>query len=251
MNRIPQQPPPKRLTATPKAWRPSRTAVRATALIGISLLSGFAFRVPQPEQVMATNATPPVLVSEASAVPVRLGGGTETTRAIIIEEPAIQELPDGERGPFYLESVSLDPEVQNSIWEVCHEDPRLFATVMGIANKESRFKADAIGDSGNSLGLMQVQPRWHQERMDRLGATDLMDPVQNARVAVDYIYWIAERLNPEHPEDAYGTEMLLMAYNQGWWGAEKSWDNGTTSTSYSREVSGYIESYLTEMEVAP
>lgn len=246
MNRIPQQPPPKKLTAAPKAWRPSRTAVRATALIGISLLSGFAFRVPPPEQALATNDQTPAIVSEASAVPIRIDGGSETAKPIIIEDPGLYEQPE-EKSLTYLESVSLDPETQNAIWEVCHEDPNLFCTVMAIANKESRFKTDAIGDNGNSIGLMQVQPRWHQERMDRLGVTDLKDPVQCATVAVDYIYWIAERLIPEQPEDAYGTEMLLMAYNQGWWGAEKSWNNGTTSTAYSREVMGYIESYLAEL----
>lgn len=240
MNYAAQKRIPSRSTAAPpRVWKPSRTAIRAAFLIGIPLLSGLAFRTPvtMSEPALATDAQqPPAIVAQTEAAYVE--------QAFIITEKPVQI-------SHSLESVSLDPEVQNSIWEVCHEDPRLFATVMGIANKESRFKADAIGDSGNSLGLMQVQPRWHQERMDRLGVTDLMDPVQNARVAVDYIYWIAERLNPEHPEDAYGTEMLLMAYNQGWWGAEKSWDNGTTSTSYSREVSGYIESYLTEMEVAP
>lgn len=227
--------PPAQLAAPPppSARRPNRTAVRAVALIGISLLSGFVFRTPPPEQTTVADAQPPAIVIQA---PDHTATKVPPPTA---EEPALH----------YLEAVNLAPEIQDRIWSVCREDPKLFCLVMAIANKESRFDADAIGDNGDSLGLMQIQPRWNQERINRLGVTDLMDPVQSAMVAVDCIDWIAERLSPGNPEDAYTSEMLPMAYNQGWWGAEKYWNNGTTSTAYSREVMGYFAEYLADMGV--
>ena len=262
MNRIPQAP-PKRLAAAPQARRFSRTAVRAAALIGVSLLSGFAFRTPPvTEPALATDATPPPSQVEPAA-PEQTPAAIEiavTIEAPAPEAPPATETPAPEEQPTedpeieaitYLESADLDPETQNAIWEVCKENPRLFCMVMAMAYQESRFDTQAVGDHGNSLGLLQVQPRWHQERMNRLGVTDLMDPVQNAMVAVDYIDWIANLLNPEHPEDAYATEMLLMAYNQGWAGAKESWSLGTYSTYYSRVVMGSYAAFMEEMEVEP
>ena len=72
---------------------------------------------------------------------------------------------------------------------------------------ETTYNIDAIGDNGNSFGLLQVQPRWHYSRMERLGCTDLLDPFQNVTVAVDYL---AEQI------ENYGSlEKGLVAYNKG------------------------------------
>lgn len=81
------------------------------------------------------------------------------------------------------------------------------AIIFAIAHRESNYKADVVGDSGASLGLMQVQPYWHSERMERLGCTDLFDPYQNATVAIDYLVELLTR---------YRTiDKALTAYNKG------------------------------------
>ena len=80
---------------------------------------------------------------------------------------------------------------------------------------------------------------------------ELREKIKLLQEAVDYIDWIADLLNPEHPEDAYATEMLLMAYNQGWAGAKESWSLGTYSTYYSRVVMGSYAAFMEEMEVEP
>ena len=235
MNRQQKTAPAQRAAPPPVAWRPSRTTLRATFLIGISLLSGFAFKEPTTEKEL-TAPQQPAITTEA---PEML---TEDTIQII-------EIGQPIRVHHYLESVSLDMETQDSIWKVCKENPRLYCTVMAIARRETIFDPDAIGDNGNSLGLLQIQPRWHQERMDKLGVTDLMDPIQNAMVAVDYIDWIAERLTPDAPEDSYGTHALLMAYNQGWSGATGYWQQGIHDTEYSRAVVDYFTAYMNELGV--
>lgn len=50
---------------------------------------------------------------------------------------------------------------------------------------ESRYQADA--ENGGCIGIMQIMPKWHQERMERLGVTDLTDIRQNMTVAADYL----------------------------------------------------------------
>ncbi len=73
-------------------------------------------------------------------------------------------------------------EMSNEIGMEYHICPEL---LQSIAFQESRFQADA--QNGNCTGLMQINPVWHQERMDRLGVTDLYDPAQNMEVAADYL----------------------------------------------------------------
>ena len=78
-----------------------------------------------------------------------------------------------------------------------------------------KFDADVIGDNGDAFGLMQVQPKWHRERMDKLGVTDLLDPYQNVTVALDYLVELLGRDK--------GLEWALAAYNAGATGANKGY----------------------------
>jgi soluble lytic murein transglycosylase-like protein len=103
--------------------------------------------------------------------------------------------------------VSLNETLQDHIFTVCEEyqvDPSI---IVAMIENESEFYAGAIGDGGNSFGLMQIQPRWHKERMERLGCDDLLDPYQNVMVGVDYI--------SELIECDKGMTWALMAYNGG------------------------------------
>lgn len=256
MKRIPKA------SAFPASSRAQRQTARKVIEIGsvaaLALLSGFAFKGPIAEPAQAVKTDPPaIFTTEASAawLPNEERGTyippiapEITVTEPVIQTPAPEPEPEPEPILHSIEAVSLELETQEAVWLVCKENPTLYSMVLAMGFYESGFDPEAVGDHGNSIGWMQVQPRWHQERMDRLGVTDLKDPVQNAMVAVDYIDWIAERLNPEHPEDAYGTHALLMAYNQGWQGANESWSAGRYSTNYSRKVLDLAATYLTEME---
>ncbi len=76
------------------------------------------------------------------------------------------------------EVVEISEELGGQ-YNICPE------VIQAICYKESRFQADAEG--GGCVGIMQVAPKWHKERMDRLGVTDLTDMRQNMTVAVDYL----------------------------------------------------------------
>lgn len=79
--------------------------------------------------------------------------------------------------------------------------------VKALIEEESGWVASAEGDNGNSIGLMQIQERWHKERMKRLGVTNLYDSEQNITVGCDIL---SELLNK------YGNYRdALSAYNSG------------------------------------
>lgn len=139
---------------------------------------------------------------------------TEET-AEVITEPVATELPVTEateppekEPPVILYDVPLDAELQLHIIETAEAHGIDPAIIFAIAFRETRYRPELIGDGGNSLGLMQVQPYWHSERMERLGCSDLLDPFQNVTVAVDYL---SEMLG------WYGGDMAkaLTAYNRG------------------------------------
>ena len=130
--------------------------------------------------------------------------------------------------------VPLSEDLQKHIIEQCENrgvDPAL---VMGMIKAESSFREGAVGDGGNSLGLMQVQPRWHQKRMDEYGCDDLMDPYQNVTVGIDIIAdWL---------DVGRGVEYALMGYNGGNPYAKEMWSAGQVS-EYAQKVLRYAEGY--------
>ncbi|MCM1192694.1 MAG: lytic transglycosylase domain-containing protein [Acetatifactor muris] len=97
--------------------------------------------------------------------------------------------------------------------------------LQAVAWQESRYQEDA--EAGGCSGLMQVSERWHRERMERLGASDLHDPEENMRVAADYLAELAEEY-----EDI---GMALMVYNG---------DSGAGEYRETGKLSGYAEAVL-------
>lgn len=145
---------------------------------------------------------------------------TEDVTQDVSEEPVIKLYYD----------VPLDYDLQDYIIHLCEEHHIDPAVVIAMIECESNFQADAIGDGGNSEGLMQIQSYYHAERMDRLGCTNLFDPFQNVTVGIDIL---AELI------DYYegNVEMALMAYNAGCSGAYEYWfSKGVYSNEYSRAV---------------
>lgn len=108
----------------------------------------------------------------------------------------------------YYDSIPLDKELQNYIIKQAHANGIQPQIVMAMIDRESDFDIHCIGDGGDSYGAMQIQPKWHNERMKKLGCTDLLDPYQNVTVGIDYL---AELL------DRYDGDMAkaLVSYNQG------------------------------------
>ena len=103
--------------------------------------------------------------------------------------------------------VPLSHALQDFIFAECEKHNMAPALIIAMIEQESNFDASAIGDDGASTGLMQIQSKWHEERMDKLGCTDLLNPFENVAVGIDYI---AELKDID--SDLY---WVLMAYNGG------------------------------------
>ena len=123
--------------------------------------------------------------------------------------------------------VPLDRELQDALRSACEEFDVDMALALAVIRRETAFQ-NLVGDDGKSLGFMQIQQRWHEERMERLGVTDLMDPPGNFRVGCCFL---AELL-----ED-YPLENALAYYNGG------SPDPTERTRRYAQSVMGYMEEY--------
>lgn len=146
--------------------------------------------------------------------------------AIPIPEPVEIAPPEPEPIEYrHREDIPLDAEVQDHIYTVCEEKDIEPEIIFAMIWRESRYQVDILGDSGRAYGLMQIHPRWHSDRMERLGATDLLDPIQNVTVGIDIL---SEQLN------RYGDiAKALVAYNAG---------------SYRGTITNYAKDVLAEAE---
>lgn len=125
--------------------------------------------------------------------------------------------------------IPLEYNLQQFIIQSCLEkqlDPEL---VFAVIEKESTYNPDLIGDNGNSFGLMQIQYRWHTDRMKALDCTDLLNPYENVYVGID----ILAELFDKYPNDI---NYVLMCYNGGEMFAQKQVAKGIYTTEYTRAV---------------
>lgn len=130
---------------------------------------------------------------------------------------------------FY--DVPLDTDLQAHIINECGaygiDDPGI---ILAMIQRESSYDSNSIGDNGMAYGLMQVWPKWHWDRMERLGVTDLLNPYQNVTVGIDYLAELLEKYDGN-------MTMALVAYNKGPSDAyEDCFSKGVYSSWYSDDV---------------
>lgn len=111
--------------------------------------------------------------------------------------------------PYY--SVPLSYELQEDLRCACDSAGIDMVLALAVIQQETNYQ-NVVGDSGESFGYMQVQEKWHAERMKRLDVTDLMDPLSNFRVGCDYLAELLGR---------YDLDSALTAYNSGSPGSSK------------------------------
>lgn len=102
--------------------------------------------------------------------------------------------------------IPLPEYLQTYTIEVCREyniNPLIIFAMMEV---ESLYTIDIIGDNGNAVGILQIHPRWHQERANKLNVS-IYEVEGNILVAVDLL---TELL---HKYGNYG--LAITAYNRG------------------------------------
>lgn len=194
-----------------------------TAIVSISSVNAEQAEPIIPEKPICEFTTLPTI--EETVEPTQEPTETEPPVAEATEPSEAETEPQ-----VILYDVPLSEELQIHIINLCERfniDP---AVVLAQIWKESNFNSASVGDGGDSIGLMQIQSKWHSGWMEQLRCPDLFDPFQNVTVG---IHILADHLN--HYEG--NLEMALVAYNAGRSGAEKHWfSQGEYSSDYSRAV---------------
>lgn len=192
-----------------------RIKIVFVALLTLIALAGYLRVEPQAEVMQEQTTT-----------------AEQPTTTAIVEVEIVETVAE----PTYkLCDIPLDEELQIWVFDYCkdkHINPYL---VFAMCERESNYNADEVGDRGNSLGIMQIQPKWHQWRMDKLGLFDWMDATQNIMIGIDILL------------DLYGknddTAWVLMAYNGGVAYANRHYEAGNIS-----EYAEYIMARAEELE---
>lgn len=87
--------------------------------------------------------------------------------------------------PAYYEDTYIKAEYVETCVQIGEEYGICPELLMAIIERESSGRADA--ENGSCKGLCQVSEKWHADRMDALGITDIYDPESNIRLCADYL----------------------------------------------------------------
>lgn len=99
--------------------------------------------------------------------------------------------------------------------------------IIAIIEAESSGRWNIVSEH-NAVGLMQIIPEYHTERMERLGVTNIYDPYSNILVGVDYLSELAKKYDD--------LPTVLMCYNEGEYGtAIERAENGEWS-DYAKKI---------------
>lgn len=195
----------KKLTREERSYRKHRRMYIASIVLWVLVVIG----------LLVWTITPLSRATEQGPVP-------EAPVAQMVEEPeAVSMEYDPVRG-----DVPLDAETQRLLYQACGETGIRYELALAVIWQETDFR-NVIGDGGESFGYMQVQPKWHSERMERLGVTDLLDPYGNFLVGLDFL---AELLETHELTDT------LTRYNSG----------RTGNSQYAQSVLNYLNILTTE-----
>lgn len=165
------------------------------------------------------NTTHPTLCVTAATNEELVNGGW-------ITEESLRIYPD----------ENLDGCLQQYMKEKAEANDIPFEILLAIAKKESNYNPKAKSNTGDH-GLMQINEGnfdWLAEK----GITDYYDPYQSIDASVAILNDIRECYNIYQDWHA-----ILMCYNMGYSAASEHWENGTTSSYYSRTVMGYAANF--------
>ena len=177
--------------------------------------------------VIASIAESSPMVDEVSE-PVTVSV-PEVTTEVVTEIETETETTTEVEDEYTFYDVPLDIETQKEIIKICEEYDIRYELILGIIKVEcTSFNPEAIGDGGNSFGLMQIQPKWWSSLMEREGVTNLLDPLENIRCGCAIL---------KHLKNTYGTEYrALQAYNTGNPDSNVNYADRVYSSVYSLRV---------------
>lgn len=151
----------------------------------------------------------------------------QETEEVVTEDISI-DLVEEANDPPIEEEFTQEQIIDKTVEDICKlytkVDPYI---VKSMIWHESRYNPNAKS-SGGAIGLMQIVPKWHKDRMDYHGVTDLTDIYGNILVGIDY-------LNDLYRLNGSDTALVLMLYNMNHTKAREMYANGQIS-SYAKSV---------------
>lgn len=134
----------------------------------------------------------------------------------------------------FLFDIPLSDSLQRYIYEICADEGVPVTLALAMIEHESGFNPEVIS-STDDYGLMQINAINHEWLEEKYRVADFLNPYQNAFCGITIIGSYIEKYGD------YGK--ALMAYNMGDYGAQKSWENGVTSSSYSTTILDLVQKY--------
>lgn len=107
--------------------------------------------------------------------------------------------------PIY--DIPLPAELQHGIRELADRYEVSFELVLAVIMTESSGKADAVGDGGASVGLMQIQPKWYGDLISDTGLS-VDKPIENVELGIRILLGFIEDNNGS-------LDRALKQYNSG------------------------------------
>lgn len=121
----------------------------------------------------------------------------------------------------------ISKEYLGYVYDICFEYGICPELIVAMIETESSGQASVVSSSG-AIGLMQIIPKWHMLRMEKLMVKDLYDPRGNILVGVDLIY----ELSKEYQD----LPVVLMCYNEG-----------ALPELFEKINNGYVSEYATRI----
>lgn len=182
--------------------RRARVLILWVAVICLSFLA-FAIGVWCGEQTVPEYTVgEPQIVAEPETQPAAQIEPQEPVEAavetVVFADPLCEDT-------YLMPDHPLPMDLQVMLYGACLEFEVDYRLALAVIYQETRF-ANLLGDDGESAGYMQVQEKWHKDRMAQLGVDDLMDPEGNFRVGCHFL---------KECIDKYGLEKGLGYYNSG------------------------------------
>lgn len=133
----------------------------------------------------------------------------ERERQKALEEDDLLRI--GRSGETSGESFFVDPDIPYEVQAAAHEAGERYGIqpefLEAVAWVESRYEPDAVSSDGECIGLMQIAPKWHVDRIASLGYTteDLWEVTPSMMVGADYLLELFYTHDDPH--------WVLMKYN--------------------------------------